>query len=134
MFTPENVILTLKVAVASVTVLFVASLAALAAGRKRLHGQINTAFFVLTMVAVIGFEVVIRFVNPQLTADFSPDARRALGIHLCFSVPAALVLPLMLYTGRTHRRNLHIALSAFFTLLWAGTFVTGVFFLPHSFG
>lgn len=133
MLTPENVILTLKVAVVAVTLLLLVSLAALLAGRKRLHGRLNTVFFFLTLTAVLGLEVIIRFVNPQLTAGFSDAARQALAVHLCFSVPAVLILPLMLYTGKRGRRQVHLTLSIFFSVLWVGTFVTGVFFLPHSF-
>ena len=58
--------------------------------------------------------------------------RRALMIHLCFSIPSALLLPLMLYTGLSHRRGPHLFLAFFFGILWAGTFVTGIFFLPHG--
>jgi hypothetical protein len=133
MFSPENVLLTLKVAVAAVTVLFVLSLVALAARRPKLHGHLNTAFFVLTMTAVIGFEVVIRFINPHLTAGFSPVQRSALAVHLGFSIPSAVMLPAMLYTGKRRLLKYHIPFACAFTVLWAGTFVTGLFFLPHSF-
>ena len=56
----------------------------------------------------------------------------ALRVHLCFSVPAAVLLPVMLYTGLTHRRSLHLVLAVLFAILWLGTFVTGVFYLPHT--
>ena len=128
---PDTVILTLKTAVAAVTVLLVASLTALAAGRPRLHGRLNVAFFVLTMVAVLAFEVVIRFVVPGLTDRFSPEAKRALSLHLGFSVPSALLLPFMLFSGLRHSRY-HVPLGVLFGLLWAGTFVTGIFYLPHD--
>jgi hypothetical protein len=52
-------------------------------------------------------------------------------VHLCFSIPAAMLLPLLLYTGLTHRRQLHLALAVLFGICWIGTVVTGVFFLPH---
>lgn len=124
-----TIILTLKVLVGAVTVLLVASLVALAAGRPRLHGRINTVFFALTMITVAGFEVLLQFVDVK--SAFAPDAREALRVHLYFAVPSALLLPVMFVTGRTGRKRLHVALSIGFTLLWAGTFVTGVFFLPH---
>jgi hypothetical protein len=133
MLTGPEIILTLKVLVAAVTVLFAASLAALASGRKRLHGQINTMFFALTMLTVFGFEGLIQFGVP-VTEAFDPAARQALGIHLYFAVPSAVLLPVMLATGRFHRRSLHIAIGSLFTVLWAGTFVTGIFFLPHTSG
>jgi len=131
-FTPESVIITLKIAVSAVTLLLLASLAALVAGNKQLHGRINVIFFILTLTTVLGFEVVIRLINPELTAGFSDEARRALTLHLCFSVPAAIILPVMLITGKRYPR-LHRALSVLFAALWAGTFISGVFFLPHSF-
>ena len=56
--------------------------------------------------------------------------RRALNIHLCFSVPSALLMPAMVYTGLTHRRTIHLLLAAVFAVLWTGTLVTGVFFVP----
>jgi len=43
------------------------------------------------------------------------------------------VLLVMLSTGLTHHRVLHVATGVLFALLWAGTFVTGIFFLPHAF-
>lgn len=130
MFAPHNVIPALKIAVGAVTLLLLVSLLALARGNKRLHGQINVVFFVLTITAVLGLELIIRFVNPEFTAGFSAEEKRALIIHLCFSIPSALLLPLMLYTGRTHSRW-HVPLAYLFTPLWIGTFVTGIFFLPY---
>ena len=123
-----TIILTLKVLVTTVTVLLLASLTALAAGRPRLHGRINTVFFVLTMLTVAGFETLLQFVD--IKSAFDPESRAALRVHLYFAVPSAIVLPAMLYTGATGRKRLHLALSAVFAVLWAGTFVTGVFFLP----
>jgi hypothetical protein len=128
--TGPEIILTLKVLVAAVTVLLVGSLTALAAGRPRLHGRINTAFFALTMSTVVGFEVLLQFVDVKST--FDPAAREALRVHLYFAVPAAVLLPAMFLTGVRRRKRLHLGLSAVFAVLWAGTFVTGVFFLPHS--
>jgi FtsH-binding integral membrane protein len=130
MLTGPQIILTLKVLVIAVTGLLLASLVALAMKRPRLHGQINTLFFVLTLATVIGFEVLLQFVN--VSANFDDSARRALRIHLWFSVPSALLLPVMFYTGKTHRRTTHIACAIAFSLLWTGTFVTGVVFLPHQ--
>ncbi len=128
--TGPEIILTLKVLVITVTLLFLISLVALARGHQRLHGQINTVFFILTMLTVFGFEVILQSVDVK--ASFNDAARQALRIHLCFSVPAALALPFMMFTGRTHRRSIHLALAVVFSLLWAGTFLTGVFFLPHE--
>lgn len=132
MLTPGNVILVLKLAVALVTILLVASLVALALHKPKWHGRINTAFFVLTLTAVLGLEVIIRFLNPELTAAFSPEAKEALRIHLYFSIPAAITLPVMLYTGKKRLIRYHVPCAVLFTGLWIGTFVTGMFFLPHS--
>ncbi len=129
MFTPGNVILGLKIGVSAVTVLLIASGTAIALGRVRLHGRINIVFFILTTLTVVGFEFIIRFVNPQLTDSFSEEAKQALRIHLSFSVPSAIMLPFMLWTTRNHRK-LHARLGILFALLWTGTFITGVFFLP----
>lgn len=132
------VIIALKVAVATVTVLFVLSLAALAAGNRRLHGRLNLAFGTLTLAAVLGFELLIRAYplfsgdDKDLFAYFDAPTRTALTVHLFFSVPAALVLPVMLFTGLKHRRGWHVGLGLLFAVLWTGTFVTGLFYLPHS--
>jgi hypothetical protein len=130
--TGPNVILTLKIAVAAVTVLLLASLIALASGRRRLHGQINFFFFILTLAAVLGLELLIRIINPEVFNYLDNDARQALRLHLWFSIPSAVLLPVMYFTGRTGRGRLHFALSLVFVILWAGTFVTGIFFLPHE--
>jgi hypothetical protein len=129
--TGPQIILTLKVLVATVTVLLLASLVALAMGKPRLHGHINTVFFALTMLTVFGFEVLIQFGVP-ITSGFTDAEREALAIHLCFAVPSAILLPVMLFTGKTRRKTVHIAFSIVFSLMWAGTFVTGIFFLPHT--
>jgi hypothetical protein len=126
-----QIILTLKVLVIAVTVLFAAALVALAMGRPRWHGRINTVFFILTMLTVIGFEVVLQFFV-DISATFDNDARAALRVHLYFAVPSAIVLPVMLFTGATGRKTIHIPLGILFAVLWAGTFVTGVFYLPHG--
>lgn len=133
MLTGPNVILALKIAVAAVTVLLLASLVALWKGHYWLHGRINLAFFTLTLLALFGFEVVIQIIEPEIFQYIKQDAEllRALQIHLCFSIPAALMMPAMLYTGLTHRRQIHLTLAVLFVILWTGTFVTGIFFLPH---
>jgi uncharacterized membrane protein YozB (DUF420 family) len=129
-----DVILALKIAVAAVTVLLLASLVALSRGNYRLHGRFNLAFFTLTLVALLGFELIIRVIDPSIFDYITQHEglRRALNIHLCFSIPSALLMPAMLYTGLTHRRGPHVILACLFGMLWVGTFVTGVFFLPHS--
>src|SRR5262245_35238660 len=133
MLTPAVVIVILKVAVTAVTVLLLASLLALVNRRPRLHGQINRVFFALTMTTVLLFEVFIRLVNPEVTSGFSPEQHAALTIHLAFAIPSAMLLPVMLYTGVRRRKRLHVTIAFGFLALWTGTFVTGVFFIPHSF-
>jgi hypothetical protein len=130
------VILVLKIAVLAVTLLFLTSLVALMCGKIRLHGRINLVFFTLTLAALLGLEVVARFIDPDLFAYFEADPalKRALSTHLCFSLPAAGVMPLMLWTGFSHRRTLHLCLACLFSVLWIGTFITGIFFLPHASG
>jgi hypothetical protein len=130
LLTGPHIILTLKVLVSFVTVLFGASLVALAAKRNRLHGRINTFFFALTMFTVLGFEGLLQFVD--VSAAFDAETRRALRVHLYFAIPSALLLPIMLLTGKIHRRTTHVAFGLAFAILWTGTFVTGVFFLPHA--
>jgi hypothetical protein len=131
--TPSHAIITLKLAVGLVTVLYIAAIIALLAKKPKWHGRINTVFFLLTMVALIGFEIVIRIIFPDMTSAFSDEAMSALRIHLCFALPSALVLPLMMVTGIKRLIKLHIPLAIVFTLLWAGTFITGIFYLPHDF-
>lgn len=133
MLTASNVILTLKVAVVAVTVLLLASLVLLARGNYRWHGRVNTVFFVLTLVALVGLEVVARLISPGMFEEHftAADAWGYLTLHLCFSLPSAVLLPVMLFTGKTHRGTLHVSLGVLFLVLWTGTFVTGVFFLPH---
>jgi uncharacterized membrane protein YozB (DUF420 family) len=127
-----NVILALKVAVIAVTCLLLASLAALARGNYRLHGRLNLAFFILTATALLTLEVLVRFASPGLFDYFDEGTRRMLRLHLCFSLPAAALLPVMLYTGLGRRPAVHLTLAAVFGVLWVGTFVTGVFYLPHT--
>jgi len=125
----SDIILALKVLVAAVTVLLVASIVALVLRKPRLHGRINTVFFALTIATVFGFELLLQFVDVK--SAFDEATRESLRVHLWFSVPSALLLPAMLYTGRTRRKTLHLALASLFTACWIGTFVTGVFYLPH---
>jgi uncharacterized membrane protein YozB (DUF420 family) len=131
--TPENVILTLKVAVLAVTLLLFASLIALLRGNYHLHGRINIIFFVLTLAALLGLEGVARVFEPDLFNEYfdQKDAWTNLYVHLSFSVPAALLLPCMLVTGLRGKRKIHLMLAAVFAILWTGTFITGIFFLPH---
>jgi len=124
---PE-IILTLKVLVCTVTVLLLSSLVALLARRPRLHGHINTVFFVLTMLTVAGFEIILQFVD--VSAAFDAATKQALRTHLWFSIPAALVLPAMFLSGKMRRKRLHLALAAVFATLWTGTVITGLG-LPH---
>ena len=133
MLTGPNVILALKIAVGLVSVLLLASVVCLFLGRYRLHGRINLVFFVLTFAALVAFELVVRVINPEIFTYIhnNPELLRTLRIHLCFAVPSALLMPVMLYTGLTRRRRLHFTLAIVFGILWTATFVTGIFFLPH---
>jgi uncharacterized membrane protein YozB (DUF420 family) len=132
MLTGPHVILILKIAVITVTAVLLAALAALARGNYRLHGRLNVAFAVLTIGVVLGLEALVRFIDPTIFDYFEPETKQALFIHLCFSIPAAMLLPIMLYTGLTHRRTFHLALAVLFSVFWVGTVITGVFFLPHE--
>lgn len=128
-----DIVLTLKIAVIAVTVLLLASLTALVRGNYRLHGRINVVFFTLTVTALLGLEVLAHLVTPSPMASYlsHEETLRALRIHLAFSIPAALIMPAMLSTGLRHYRRLHLSLATIFGLLWTGTFITGVFFLPY---
>jgi uncharacterized membrane protein YozB (DUF420 family) len=132
--TGPQVILGLKVAVLLVTLLLAASMIALAKGKIALHGRINLAFFVLTLAALFVFEGIIRMWNPEVFEYIKskPELLQSLRIHLGFSVPSALLMPLMLWSGLKHNRRAHIGLGMVFLVLWAGTFITGIFFLPHN--
>ncbi len=134
MLTGPNVILTLKIAVAAVTVLFIAAIVAVARGNSRLHGRINLVFFTLTLMAVLGLELIVRVLAPDVFDYFNADPalRHALNRHLWFSVPSTFVMPAMLYTGVKGHVRLHLTLAVCFVLLWTGTFVTGIFFLPPT--
>ncbi len=89
-------------------------------------------FFVLTLSALVGLEFIARWLSPEMFDEYLDlhGARDALHIHLAFSVPAALLLGMMLFTGARHLRGLHIGLGVVFLILWTGTFITGVFYLP----
>jgi hypothetical protein len=129
------IILVLKIAVVSVTLLLAASFLALARGRYRLHGRINLVFFILTVSALVGLELIARLLSPALFDEYLAQhegAQAALRLHLTFSVPAALLLVAMLITGSRHKRYVHIGLGVVFLILWTGTFITGVFYLPHE--
>jgi hypothetical protein len=132
--TAETVLVTLKIAVIAVTLLLACSLTALAFGNYRLHGRINLAFSILVLAALLGLELVAHVVEPGMLQDFlrKQNALDMLYIHLAFSVPATVVLPAMLYTGLKHFRTVHISLGIVFLVLWSGTFITGIFFLPHA--
>jgi uncharacterized membrane protein YozB (DUF420 family) len=125
------IILTLKILVSVVTVLFVAAVVAIGNGNRKLHGRLNTAFFALTMTTVVAFELLLRL-GTDVTSTFSPEAIKALRVHLLFAVPSAVLLPVMFVLGKLRWRILHTATGCLFTVLWVGTFVTGVFFLPHD--
>jgi hypothetical protein len=132
--TGPAVILVLKVAVAAVTVLLALSLLALALGRPRLHGGINLLFALLTLVAVFGLEVVIRWIDPRIfdsLYEAYPSMRQAMRVHLSFSIPSALLVPIMVLLGTRRRTAAHVAVGLLFLMLWTGTFFTGIFFLPH---
>lgn len=133
MISAGNVILILKVAVIAVTLLLIASLLALWRGQPRWHGRINIVVFVLTIAALFGLEVIARLINPDLFNEHfdRTDAWTALYVHLAFALPAACILPVMLISGLRRRIGFHYWLGLVFLVAWAGTFVTGVFFLPH---
>jgi uncharacterized membrane protein YozB (DUF420 family) len=132
LLTGPNVILALKIAVSAVTVLLLISLIALLLGKYQLHGRINIAFAILTTVALLALELAVRVIDPRLFDYLGEEARRALAIHLCFSLPAAALMPIMLVTGFMHRRSLHLKLAVLFGVLWTGTLVTGLLYLPHA--
>jgi hypothetical protein len=132
--TAENVLLALKIAVVAVTLLLLCSIFAVVRGKYRLHRQINLVFFALTLTALLSLEVVARLIEPELFTNYfnRTNSWTQLYVHLSFSLPAAALLPAMLYTGLRGRGTLHLYLAGFFLVLWTGTFITGVFFLPHA--
>jgi uncharacterized membrane protein YozB (DUF420 family) len=132
--TGPNVIVALKVAVAAVTLLLLASLVAVLRGNYRLHGRLNVVFFTLTLMAVLGLELVVRVIAPEVFTYFNDDEqlRRELNRHLWFSVPSTFVMPAMLYTGLKGYVRVHLTLAVVFAVLWTGTVVTGIFYLPPT--
>ncbi len=128
-----QVILALKGAVAVASLLLVLSLVALRAGKVRLHGQINLVFFLAVMATLVGFEVVVRMLQPGIYDWIRQDPHllTRLRIHLCFAIPSALLLPIMLYTG-FGKKSAHRKLAVLFGILWTGTAITGIFGLPHG--
>ena len=131
MITGPQVILVLKIAVAAVTLLLAASGYALLKRNYWLHGRLNTLMSLLTLGAVVLFEVVIRFVGVDVKEHMNADARFALRVHLCFVIPLVPILLYMLYTGWKRQRRIHLTISVLFLILWIGMFITGIFFLPH---
>lgn len=134
MLSGPTVILILKYAVIAVTVILILSLFALARGNYRLHGRINLVFAALTIIAVLGLEGLVQFSDRTMFAYLldDPDTRRLLYLHLCFSTPSAVVLLAMLYTGLKRKRDVHLFLAGVFVVLWIGTFITGIFYLPPA--
>jgi hypothetical protein len=132
---PGMIILILKIAVVAVTLLWIGSLIALASGNIRLHGRINMVFFALTLAALIGLEVIVRLIDPGIFKSYFErhQAETAMFVHLCFSIPSALLLFVMLFAGLKHYRLFHVTTGIVFGILWTGTFITGIFFLPHEF-
>ncbi len=132
MLTGPQVIIILKIAVGLVTVLLVASAVALALRKPRLHGRINTLMTTLTLVTVLGFEVLIRIVGIPITEGWDEHARFALNVHLCFVIPLVPILLWMLISGWKRRIRMHLMVSVVFIILWIGMFVSGMFYLPHE--
>jgi len=130
--TGPNVILILKIAVVAVTGILLASLTCLVLGRYRWHGRLNIVFAILTLIAVLGLEAAIRFIDPRMFDYFDADMRFNMSVHLGFSIPSAVLLPAMLVSGLRHYRVHYYWLGPLFLLCWTGTFVTGVFFLPNG--
>jgi hypothetical protein len=132
--TGPQVIVILKIAVSAVTVVLGASLVAIARGQRRLHGRLNFVFFGLTATALLGLELLVRVLDPSLFdyINSNEPLRQALQTHLCFALPAALLMPLMLTTGLLRWRRVHLTLAVVFSVLWIGTLATGLFLLPPT--
>ena len=79
-------------------------------------------------------ELIVRVIAPEVFDYINNDntLRQALNRHLWFSVPSTFVLPAMLYTGLKGYVRVHLSLAACFAVLWSGTFITGIFFLPPT--
>ena len=133
MLTPTLVILSLKYAVGAVTLLLCISLIALANGKVQLHGKINVVFFVLTLAALFLFEIVVRMIDPALFSGLWKNAElaKSLKIHLCFAVPSAFLMGIMLFTGLRKLKVWHRRVAVVFLVCWVGTFYTGIFWLPN---
>jgi uncharacterized membrane protein YozB (DUF420 family) len=133
LLTPTLVILSLKYAVGAVTVLLVFSLIALAKGKIKLHGKINLAFFILTVAALFLFEIVVRMIDPSLFSGLWKNAElaKSLKIHLCFAVPSAFLMGIMLFTGLKKLKLWHRRVAVVFLVCWVGTFYTGIWWLPN---
>jgi len=132
MITGPQVILLLKCAVGLVTILLIASGIALGRRNYRLHGLINTWMASLTLITVMGFELLVRVVGINVTEKWDDSTKFALKVHLCFVIPLVPILVFMLITGWGRRRKMHLSISVVFLILWVGMFITGMFFLPHS--
>jgi len=132
MLTGPQVILLLKCAVGLVTILLIASGIALTKRKYRLHGVINTWMASLTLLTVMGFELLVRVVGIKVTDGWDDSTKFALKVHLCFVIPLVPILVFMLITGWKHRVRMHLSISVLFLILWVGMFITGMFFLPHS--
>ena len=132
MLTGPQVILCLKVAVGLVSILLLISGIALAQRRYRLHGWLNTWVAALTLLTVLGFELLLRVVGIKVTEGWDDYTKTALKIHLCFVIPLVPILLFMLVTGWRGQRKMHLGVSVIFLILWIGMFITGMFFLPHS--
>ena len=116
MFNGPAVILVLKIAVSAVTLLLAASLLA------------------LTYATLFGLELLIRLIQPNVFAFIqdNPDSLARLRLHLGFAIPAALMMPVMLWTGYYGPRRVHLTLAGLFGIVWLGTWLTGVIGLPHD--
>jgi len=134
MFSGPAVILVLKIAVSAVTLLLGASLVALRFKKVRLHGLINAIAFGLTYATLFGLELLIRLIQPNVFAFIqnNPDSLARLRLHLGFAIPAALMMPVMLWTGYYGPRRVHLTLAGLFGIVWLGTWLTGVIGLPHD--
>ena len=86
----------------------------------------------LTLLTVLGFELLLRVVGIKVTEGWDDYAKTALKIHLCFVIPLVPILVFMLVTGWRGQRKMHLGVSVIFLILWIGMFVTGMFFLPHT--
>lgn len=117
----------------AVTLLLCISLVALANGKVRLHGKINLMFFILTLAALFLFEIVVRMIDPVLFSGLwkNVELAKSLKIHLCFAVPSALLMGIMLFTGLRRLKTWHRGVSVVFLVCWFGTFYTGIFWLPN---